>query len=85
MSELTGQIVALRDLLPPDRSVERAALRGARLGDALDLVEEFLAEQVLGVSTRHARVDLGWRGSSRAADGSMSARWRASSDAATST
>jgi len=60
MSEITGQIVALRDLLPAGSLGLSERLSAARnWATRLDLVEEFLAEQVLGVSLDTRRVDLG--------------------------
>jgi AraC-like DNA-binding protein len=58
MSELTGQIVALRDLLPAEYRVLTGRLSASRNWETrLDLVEGFLARRMLGARLDSARVD----------------------------
>lgn len=58
MSELTGRIVALRDLLPAGDRALTERLSAARDWETrLDLVEDFLARRMLGARLDSTRVD----------------------------
>ena len=58
LSELSGQIVALRDLLPAEQRTLAERLAEARgWASRLDLVEEVLVRRILGARVESARVD----------------------------